>query len=198
MTAKRMSAPQRRDQILDVTAEIVSEQGFQAVSIQAVARQAGISRPIVYEHFGDLAGLLEALVKREMDAAGAQITETQMRDLSGGDATELMLESLGLYLSAVERHPDTWRMVLVPPDGAPESLRRSIRLGQAAVLSQLTDSVREGLKPGGEDPPDPELTARMLSTIADEYARLVLIDPTRFSSARLLAHARWLVGHIVS
>ena len=38
----------------------------------------------------------------------------------------------------------------------------------------------------------------MLSTIADEYARLVLIDATRFSPERLLAHARWLVDHIVS
>ena len=109
-----------------------------------------------------------------------------------------MLESLGLYLSAVARHPDTWRLVLMPPAGAPESLRRSIRQGQATVLSKLTHSVREGLKPGGEDPPDPELTARMLSTIADEYARLVLIDATHYTPDRLLAHARWLVEHLVS
>ena len=53
-TAKRMPAEERREQLLDVTAELVAEQGFQAVSIQAVARRAGISRPIVYEHFGDL------------------------------------------------------------------------------------------------------------------------------------------------
>ena len=155
LTTKRMSAEERRGQLLDVTAAIVSEQGFQAVSIQAVARRAGISRPIVYEHFGDLGGLLEALVKREMDAAGAQIAATQLTDLSEGDPTELMLESLGLYLSAVERHPDTWRLVLMPPAGAPESLRRSIRQGQATVLSRLTYSVREGLRPGGEDPPIP-------------------------------------------
>jgi AcrR family transcriptional regulator len=193
-----MSSPERREQLLDVTAEIVAEQGFQAVSIQAVARRAEISRPIVYEHFGDLPGLLEALVKREMDAAGAQIAATQLRDLSEGDPTELMLESLGLYLDALARHPDTWRLVLMPPAGAPESLRRSIRRGQATVLGKLTDSVRDGLRPGGEDPPDAELTARMLSTMADEYARLVLIDATRFSPERLLAHGRWLVAHLVS
>jgi AcrR family transcriptional regulator len=57
----RMSAPDRRDQILDATQAIVDEQGFHALSIEAVARRAGISRPVVYEHFGDLAGLLEAL-----------------------------------------------------------------------------------------------------------------------------------------
>ena len=193
-----MPARERREQLLDVTAEIVAEQGFQATSIQAVARRAGISRPIVYEHFGDLPGLLKALVKREMDAAGGQIAETQLRDLTEGDPTELMLESLGLYLSAVARHPNTWRLVLMPPAGAPESLRRSIRQGQATVLGKLTYSVREGLKPGGEDPPDPELTARMLSAIADEYARLVLVDATHYTPDRLLAHARWLVAHLVS
>src|SRR4051794_20336372 len=49
----RMTAPQRREQLLDVTKEIVAEHGFHAVSIEAVAREAGISRPIVYGHFGD-------------------------------------------------------------------------------------------------------------------------------------------------
>ena len=62
-TRKRMSARERREQLLDVTKEIVGEQGFHAVSIEAVARGAGITRPVVYEHFGDLPGLLEAMVE---------------------------------------------------------------------------------------------------------------------------------------
>src|ERR1700733_778912 len=66
---RRLSGEDRREQILDVTAAIVARSGFGAVSIQGVATAAGISRPIVYEHFGDLDGLLEALVRREMAAA---------------------------------------------------------------------------------------------------------------------------------
>ena len=43
-----------------------------------MAQAAGVSRPIVYEHFGDLGGLLEALVKREMKRAGEQISRTAL------------------------------------------------------------------------------------------------------------------------
>ncbi|HEX6666010.1 MAG TPA: TetR/AcrR family transcriptional regulator [Solirubrobacterales bacterium] len=195
--SKRLTGAARREQILEVTAAIVARDGFGGVSIQAVSAAAGISRPIVYEHFGDLEGLLEALVKREMDAAMEQVATTRLRDLSEGDPTELMLESLGLFLDAVGRHPNTWRFVLMPPEGAPASLRRSIELGRAAVLEGLAHSVRAGLKPGGADPPDPELTASILSAISDEYGRLVLSDPKRYSPERLLDHARWLVEHLV-
>jgi AcrR family transcriptional regulator len=195
--SKRLAAPARRDQILEATAAIVARKGFGEVSIQAVSAAAGISRPIVYEHFGDLDGLLEALVKREMSAAAEQVAATRLRDLSEGDPTELMLESLGLFLAAVERHPDTWRLVLMPSEGAPASLRRSIAVGRAGVLEGLGHSVRAGLKPGGADPPDPELTANILSAISDEYGRLVIADPKRYSPGRLLDHARWLVEHLV-
>ncbi len=196
--SKRLAGPARREQILEVTAKIVARDGFGAVSIQAVSASAGISRPIVYEHFGDLDGLLEALVRREMDAAMEQVAATRLRDLCEGDPTELMLESLGLFLDAVARHPDTWRLVLMPSEGAPASLRRSIELGRAGVLEGLGHSVRAGLRPGNADPPDPELTANILSAISDEYGRLILSDPERYSPGRLLDHARWLVEHLVS
>ncbi len=190
-----MSAPARREQLLNVTAEIVLEAGFQAVSIQSVARRAGISRPIVYEHFGDLQGLLETLVEREMVQALAQISETALGDLTEGDPVELMLESLGTYLGAVEQHPTTWRLVLMPPEGAPELLRKSILSGRATVLRSLVNAVRPILRSNGEAQ-DPELTARILSAVADEYARLVLIDPSRFGPERLLLHARWYLNHL--
>jgi AcrR family transcriptional regulator len=195
---RRLSGEDRREQILDVTAAIVARSGFGAVSIQGVATAAGISRPIVYEHFGDLDGLLKALVRREMAAAGEQVSATELRDLSEGDPTELMLESLDRFLGAVERHPDTWRLVLMPPEGAPPNLRKSILRGRAAVLGRLAHSVRAGLRPGGADPPDPELTANILSAISDEYGRLILSDPKRYSPERLHAHARWLVEHLTT
>lgn len=197
-SSKRLPAKARREQILEVTAGIVTREGFQAVTIQAVAAAAGISRPIVYEHFGDIDGLLDALVKREMAAAMDQVSQTRLRDLSEGEPAELMLESLSLFLGAVERHPETWRLVLMPSAGAPPSLRQSIELGRASVLEGLAHSVRKGLKPGGADPPDAELTASILSAISDEYGRLVLSDPKRYSPERLLAHARWLVEHLAT
>jgi AcrR family transcriptional regulator len=193
----RMTAARRREQLLDVTSEIVAEQGFRGVSILSVARRAGISRPIVYEHFGDLPGLLAALVEREMAQALAQVSETELPDLAEGDTVELMLDSLRRYLDAVEQHPRTWRLVLMPPEGSPELLRKGIGQGRAAVLNRLTRAVGPGFARAGEAP-DPELTARMLSAAADEYARMLLTDPARFSRERLLKHARWYLEHLSS
>jgi AcrR family transcriptional regulator len=190
-----MSGEQRREQLLDVTAAIVARGGFQAVSIRSVASGAGISRPIVYEHFGDLPGLLKALVSREMAHALEQVSESTLTELDQGEPIELMIQSLHTYLTAVAAHPDTWRLVLMPPQGAPEILRRSIRHGRDAVLERLVQAVRPGLRPGNLTP-DPELTARTLSAIADEYARLILTEADRFTIERLLVHARWFLSQL--
>jgi AcrR family transcriptional regulator len=190
-----MSAPARREQILDITAAVVVEHGFGAVSLQGVASAARISRPIVYEHFGDLAGLLNALISRETARALEQARETTLPDLSGGDPAELMLQSLRGFLQAVQSSPNTWRLVLMAPEGAPEQLRAGVREGREQILGHLNESVAPLLL-AGDGPFDPEVTARILSALADEYARLLLTDPERFPSRRLLAHARLVAGHI--
>jgi AcrR family transcriptional regulator len=189
----RLSAPERREQLLDVTKAIAAERGFHAVSIEAVAREAGISRPIVYEHFNDLGGLLEALVDREGARALGQLAEVLPRRLD--DPREALLEALRGYLRAVESDPATWRLVLMPPEGAPALLRERISLGRGAVVGQLAEAVGPGLGPGRESP-DPELTARALSAIADEAARLLLTDPAGYPVERILAHAAWLLGQL--
>src|SRR3954452_1041954 len=189
-THARMTAAERREQLLDVTKQIVAERGFHAVSIEAVAREAGITRPIVYGHFTDLQGLLEALVEREGARALAQLATVLPVDLGRGDPRDQLLAGLRGYLEAVQADPATWRLVLMPPEGAPEILRERIESGRGAVVAQLTQALRPGLGPGRESP-DPELTARMLSAISDESARLVLIDPDRYPPERVLAHARW-------
>jgi AcrR family transcriptional regulator len=187
-----MSATERREQLLDVAKAIVAGDGFHAVSIEAVAREAGITRPIVYGHFHDLDGLLEALVDREGARALAHLATVLPDDLGEGDPPELLLSALGGYLAAVRSDPATWRLVLMPPEGAPKRLHERIARGRTAIVEQLATAVRPGFGPAGESP-DPELTARMLSAFADEAARLLLTEPERYPAERLLAHARWVL-----
>jgi AcrR family transcriptional regulator len=189
-----MSSDDRREQLLQVTTQLVVEQGFHQVSIEAVARRAGVTRALVYQHFDDLAALLQAVIEREMTRALAQVSETTLTDLSQGDPQQLMLESLNAFLCAVRDHPTTWRLVLMPPEGAPEILRKSIAHGRASVLAKLTSAVRPVLDSERESG-DAELTARVLSAISDEYARLVLTDPFRFPPSRLVRHAQWWLHH---
>src|SRR3954463_6113727 len=140
----RMSADERREQLLDATKAIVARDGFHAVSIEAVAREAGVSRPIVYGHFNDLSGLLEALVDREGARALGQLAEVLPRDLTSGDPRENLLAGLRGYLAAAEADPVTWRLVLMPPEGAPDVLRERVAAGRGAVVSQLAQAVGGG------------------------------------------------------
>lgn len=157
-----------------------------------MAARADITRAVIYQHFGDLAGLLEKTVDRETNRARAQLSETVPGDLSAGDPNVLVVEALRAFLHAVASHPVTWRLVLMCPDGAPETLHSAIATGRARVLAQMTEAV-EPVLIAGEASPDTELTARMFSAISDEYARLVLTDPERFHPDRLVRHAGWLV-----
>jgi AcrR family transcriptional regulator len=191
-----MSAEQRREQLLDVTKEIVGEQGFHAVSIEAVARRAGITRPVVYGHFDDLPGLLEAMVAREGKRALAQLALVlPNRPPAGGSAQANLVAALRGYLEAVAADPVTWRLVLMPHEGAPAALRAQITAGRDAVVAALADVVGPGLAPGVASP-DPELTARTLSAVSDEAARLLLTDPAAYPIERLVAHADWLLGRL--
>jgi AcrR family transcriptional regulator len=185
-----MTAEARREQLLDVAKAIVVDRGFHAVSIEGVAREAGISRPIVYGHFDDLPGLLEALIEREGARALAQLGAVLPGALGAGEGTERLLAALGGYLEAVRADPATWRLVLMPQEGAPRVLHEHIARGRGAVVTQLAAAL------GGETGsavgmPDPELTARLLTALADEAARLVLADPERYPAQRILALARW-------
>ena len=80
----RMTGADRREQLLDVTKAIVAGDGFHAVSIERVAREAGITRPVVYGHFGDLDGLLEALIDRETVRSISQLDDVIEYDLGRG------------------------------------------------------------------------------------------------------------------
>jgi AcrR family transcriptional regulator len=188
MTARartRRSAAARREQLLDVTSRLAAQRGFYVISIEAIAARAGVTRATVYNHFRGLRQLLEAVVERETARALAQVSETALTSLDEGDPERLMLEALDAYLHAVRSAPTTWRLVLMPPEGAPAALHRKIAEGRAAVLERLSRAVR----PVSDE--DAELTARLLSAISDEYARLVLTDPVRYAPERLLRHARW-------
>jgi len=182
-----MTGQARREQILDVTEHIVDVAGFHAVSIDRVAREAGITRPIVYTHFGDREGLLHALVDRGNQrtlAALARIVPTT----PGGEPAEVLLGSLERYLETVRDDPAIWRLALLPPESAPELLAERIARDRANVVRALATVVEPWL--GGEA--DPVLVARSLVAIAEESARVVLEDPRPETVARIIENSRWL------
>ena len=63
---KRMTGKERRQQLVEIGRELFAERGFDAASVEEVAARAGVSKPVVYEHFGGKEGLYAVVVDREM------------------------------------------------------------------------------------------------------------------------------------
>ena len=136
------------------------------------------------------------MVDRESERALAQLADVLPAQLGRARArARTCSPALRGYLEAVAADPVTWRLVLMPPEGAPPVLRERITAGRDAVVAALAEVVRPGLGPGTESP-DPQLTARTLSAVSDEAARLLLTDPDAYPIERLLAHADWLLGRL--
>ena len=180
---RRMRASDRREQILDITHAIVDAEGFHAATINRVAAEAGVTRTVIYQQFGDLSGLFVALVDREADRARRQF-EAAIAD-AGEDAADVFAGTFAGVLRAADAHPATWRLFLVPPQGAPPELHERLAAAQALVRAYIVDALL------AIDPelPDPEYTARIVNAAGDELLRLRLANPREATTERLLAHA---------
>ena len=64
---KRMTGKERRQQLLDIGRRLFAERGFEGTSIEEIAAQADVSKPVVYEHFGGKEGLYAVVVDREVE-----------------------------------------------------------------------------------------------------------------------------------
>jgi AcrR family transcriptional regulator len=61
----RLSRARRREDLLDAAVALIVSGGVEAVSIEAVADAAGVSRPLVYKHFANRTEMLVELYRRE-------------------------------------------------------------------------------------------------------------------------------------
>jgi AcrR family transcriptional regulator len=191
----RLPAPERRRRLLDAALEVVDERGFHELTVQAVARRAGVTRPVVYEHFGDLEGLLLALAEREEAAALATLAAIVPEDPAGREPDELLAGAIEAFLTAVRRAPRTWRLVLRPPDGTPPALRERIAASRRRLAAQVEGLLTWGFdRRGGPRGLDHEVLARLLIAAAEDAARLVLAHPRRFPPARIAAAARGMLA----
>ncbi len=72
---QRLNAASRRVQLMDVGREVFGGSGYEATSIEEIATRAGVTKPIVYEHFGAKEGLYAAIVEREMNDLVNRVVE---------------------------------------------------------------------------------------------------------------------------
>ncbi len=181
-----MAPNQRREQLLDAALAVIVRQGYEGASIESVARTAGVTRPVIYDHFPNLGSLLQALIAREEHYALAQLAEiVPDAPRENGDPAELFAAGVRRFLDTVVDRPETWRIILLPPEGTPAIVREHVEQSRAAVQRRLETFVHWAIDRSGIPADlDVELTARAIRSLSEEAGRSVLTDPERFAPGR--------------
>jgi AcrR family transcriptional regulator len=180
-----MPPAERREQLLDAALVVILEQGYGDVSVEAVARTAGVTRPVVYDHFPNLASLLQALIEREERYSLEQLEQVLPEAPGEGDPTELLAAGVRRFLDVVRSRPDTWRLILLPIEGTPAIVREHVEYNRSRILERIEVLVRWSLcGPELPDDLDVELSARAIRDLAEQAGRMVLTDPEHYTPAR--------------
>ncbi|HJE61657.1 MAG TPA: TetR/AcrR family transcriptional regulator [Nocardiopsis listeri] len=100
--------PQRRKAILDAADRVIQREGHDA-SMLAIATEAGISKPILYRHFGDKGGLYQALARRHVDP----LIERIRAELHQHTDFEIRARAtVGAYLSMISQNLNLYRFLM--------------------------------------------------------------------------------------
>jgi AcrR family transcriptional regulator len=103
-----MTGKERRNQLLDIGRSLFAERGFDATSIEEIASRAGVSKPVVYEHFGGKEGLYAVVVDREMQRLLDGVTGA----LVGDDPRQLLGQAALAFLDYIQEQPDGFRILV--------------------------------------------------------------------------------------
>jgi AcrR family transcriptional regulator len=153
----RMTASQRREQLLEVSRGLFAEKGFDGTSVEEIAARAGVSKPVVYEHFGGKEGIYAVIVDREVQALTAALTGA----LAEGGHPKVMVERTALaLLGYIETSENGFRILVRDSPVAQATGTFSSLIGD--VAAQVEHILAAQFKHNGLDPKVAPLYAQML------------------------------------
>jgi AcrR family transcriptional regulator len=124
--------------LLDAAARVIRERGAE-VSMAAIAAAAGITKPILYRHFGDKGGLFRALAERQTDELLSGIRDAL---LTAGSPRERTERAIDAYLAAIEKRPEVYRFVV----GRAVAEEPSVAGQVAGFIERLADDLAAVLR----------------------------------------------------
>lgn len=128
---RRLSASERRQQLLAAGRGVFAKTAYEAAAIEEVARAAGVSKPIVYEHFGSKEGLYAAIVDREMEALVQRVSAS----VATGSARARFENATLAFLTYVAAEPDGFAVL------TRDSPVAQARRGLTRVIDDLAERI---------------------------------------------------------
>jgi AcrR family transcriptional regulator len=151
-----MTGKERREQLLDIGRRLFAKRGLDGTSIEEIAAQAGVSKPVVYEHFGGKEGLYAVVVDREVDRFLSMATDV----LNGDDTMEKFEAAAVALLRYIEDNSDGFRILV--RDSHPASGSGTFASLISDIASQVEYILGDVLKDRGYDPKLAPMYSQML------------------------------------
>jgi AcrR family transcriptional regulator len=136
VTRQRLKAPQRRQRILQAAEQEFAARGYHSTSMGEIAAAAGVSKPVLYDHFEsklDLYTQLTEGIRDELTGRGAAAMA------GGGPPGERIRTAIDAFFAFVEERPSAARVLLFTPVGEAELVdaARHVQAGATAALTAL-------------------------------------------------------------
>ncbi|MEE2569301.1 TetR/AcrR family transcriptional regulator [Pseudarthrobacter sp. J64] len=132
-----MTGPQRRTQLVDVGRGLFAAKGLDGTTIEEIAAAAGVSKPVIYEHFGSKEGLYTQVVDHEFTILLHSITSA----LAAEAKPRVLVERAALaLLGYIEERTDGFRILMrdappSQPEGAFSTLLSNVTARVEHILS---------------------------------------------------------------
>ncbi len=135
--AARPRREERRDHLLDAAQRVFAEHGFRATTMEEIARAAGFTKPILYQHFTSKADLYREVVARLADRLLDQLAST----VGASDGPRQKLErAFDVFFATVVEETDAFRILFVHPhEGETSAELRRLEAGLVSFLEPHID-----------------------------------------------------------
>ena len=122
--SQRLSAPARREQILDVALVVFASAGFHGASMNEIADAAGVTKPVLYQHFDSKRDLYQALIEEVGNRLRTNIDKATAEATDGKSQTELGFRA---YFRWVADDHDGFRLLFGSGSRRDDEFNESIR-----------------------------------------------------------------------
>jgi AcrR family transcriptional regulator len=133
----RLPRHERRRQLLDAALEVFVARGYHATAMDEIAERAGVSKPVLYQHFPGKLELYLALLDESVDTLVATVRDALR---SNPDNKQRVAATFGAYFEYVGGQGQAYRLVFESDLSNETAVRARLDRGQrecAAMVSQI-------------------------------------------------------------
>lgn len=166
--ARQTRAEQRSAQLLEAAARLMERDGSQAVSMQAVATEAGVSVGLIYRYFGGKDDLLLAVILGVLDSFATRVPAAM--DDAGDDPVHRLAAAFRSYCEVIDDYRHAAVLTYRETKSLSSEGRERIKELEVQTSDPLRSTLRDGVAAGVFTVPDVELVAYDLLLLAHAWA----------------------------